>query len=69
MRNKIIIIGAGVTGCSIAYNLAKKGMNDILVIDKRYLTAGATGRCGAGVRQQWATKANCIMAKHSIEFF
>jgi sarcosine oxidase subunit beta len=69
MTYKIIIIGAGVTGCSIAYNLAKKGMNDILVIDKSYLTAGATGRCGAGVRQQWATKANCIMAKHSIEFF
>lgn len=69
MKNKIIIIGAGVTGCSIAYNLAKKGLNDILVIDKAYLTAGATGRCGAGVRQQWATKANCIMAKHSIEFF
>ena len=69
MKRKVIIIGAGVTGCAIAYNLAKKGINDILVIDKSYLTAGATGRCGAGVRQQWATKANCIMAKHSIEFF
>ncbi len=69
MKNKIIIVGSGVTGASIAYNLAVKGVKDILVLDKSYLTAGATGRCGAGVRQQWATKANCIMAKHSIEFF
>lgn len=69
MNKKIVIIGAGVTGCSIAYNLANKGVKNITVIDKSYLTAGATGRCGAGVRQQWQTKANCIMAKHSIEFF
>lgn len=69
MNKRILIIGAGVTGCSIAYNLAKKGIKNITVIDKSFLTSGATGRCGAGVRQQWQTKANCIMAKHSIEFF
>lgn len=69
MNKKILIVGAGVTGCSIAYNLAKKGVQNITVIEKNFLTSGATGRCGAGVRQQWQTKANCIMAKHSIEFF
>ena len=69
MKADILIIGAGVTGASVAYNLAKKGVKNIHVIEKSYLTSGATGRCGAGVRQQWATPANCIMAKHSIEFF
>ncbi len=69
MTKKIVIIGAGITGSSIAYNLAKRGLKNITVIEKQYLTAGATGRCGAGVRQQWQTKANCIMAKHSIDFF
>lgn len=69
MKCDIVIIGSGVTGAAAAYNLAIKGVKNIHVIEKSYLTAGATGRCGAGVRQQWQTKANCIMAKHSIEFF
>ncbi len=69
MKADVLVIGAGISGASIAYNLAAKGVRNIKVVDKAYLTAGATGRCGAGVRQQWATKANCIMAKHSIEFF
>lgn len=69
MIAKHLIIGAGISGCSIAYNLAMKGERDIVVLDKAYLTAGSTGRCGAGVRQQWGTKMNCLLAKASIEFF
>ncbi len=68
-KASIVIIGAGISGLSAAYNLAKKGMKDIVVIDKSYITSGSTGRCGAGVRQQWGTKLNCILAKKSIEFF
>lgn len=69
MKKYTIIIGAGISGVSIAYNLAMKGVKDILVIDQGYFTNGATGRCGAGVRQQWQTKMNCLMAKKSMEFF
>jgi sarcosine oxidase subunit beta len=69
MNANVVIIGSGISGASIAYSLAKKGVKDIFVFDKSYLTSGATGRCGAGVRQQWATKMNCILAKRSIEFF
>lgn len=65
----VVIIGGGISGCSIAYNLAKKGIKNIAVIEKNYLASGATGRCGAGVRQQWGTEMNCKLAKKSIEFF
>jgi len=68
-KANIVIIGAGISGLSTAYNLAKNGMKDIVVIDKAYITSGSTGRCGAGVRQQWGTKLNCILAKKSIDFF
>ncbi|HOO44543.1 MAG TPA: FAD-binding oxidoreductase, partial [Bacillota bacterium] len=68
-KANIVIIGAGISGLATAYCLAKKGMKDIVVIDKFYITSGSTGRCGAGVRQQWGTKLNCILAKKSIEFF
>lgn len=69
MRANYVIIGAGISGCSIAYNLAKRGAKDIVVFEKSFLTSGSTGRCGAGVRQQWATEMNCILAKASIDFF
>jgi sarcosine oxidase, subunit beta len=69
MKVNLLIIGAGISGASIAYNLAKKGLKGIHVIDKGYFTSGATGRCGAGVRMQWATEMNCLLAKKSIEFF
>jgi sarcosine oxidase subunit beta len=65
----VVIIGGGISGCSIAYNLAKKGIRDIIVIEKDYPSSGATGRCGAGVRMQWGTEMNCRLAKYSIEFF
>jgi sarcosine oxidase, subunit beta len=68
-KANVVIIGAGISGLSIAYNLAKKGFKDIAVIDRDYITNGSTGRCGAGVRQQWGTKNNCILAKKSIEYF
>ena len=69
MKANILIVGAGISGVAIAYNLAKKGAKNIYVIDKGYFANGATGRCGAGVRQQWATEINCRLAKMSIDFF
>ena len=65
----IFIIGAGISGLSISYHLASAGVKDIMVVDKGYFASGATGRCGAGVRQQWATKQNCLLTKASMEFF
>ncbi|MBN2260406.1 MAG: FAD-binding oxidoreductase [Clostridiales bacterium] len=71
MINKanVVIVGGGISGVSIAYNLAKKGMKDIVVIEKKYLASGATGRCGAGVRAQWGTEMNCRIAHESIKFY
>lgn len=71
MKNKaeIVIIGGGVIGASIAYNLADKGMKDIVVLEKNYIASGSTGSCGAGIRQQWGTKMNCLLSKKSMEIF
>ena len=65
----IVIIGGGISGVAIAYNLAKKGVKDVVVLEKGYLASGSTGRCGAGVRMQWGTELNCSFAKYSIDFF
>ena len=71
MRNaaEVVIIGGGISGCSIAYHLAQKGVRDIVVIERNYLASGSTGRCGAGIRTQWGTEMNCRLAKYSVEFY
>ncbi|MFO7887688.1 MAG: FAD-binding oxidoreductase [Eubacteriales bacterium] len=68
-KASVVIVGGGISGCSVAYNLAKKGLKDIIVVDKSYISSGATGRCGAGVRMQWGTEMNCKLAKKSIDFY
>ena len=65
----IIIIGGGIIGCSIAFELAKRGRTDVLVIEQEYLTSGATGRCGAGIRQQWGSILNATLAVESTHIF
>lgn len=65
----VVIIGGGIIGCSVAYELAIRGVKDVVVIEKNYLSSGATGRCGAGVRQQWGTETNAILARDSVKRF
>ncbi len=69
MNKTIVIIGGGISGMSIAWHLLIAGYKDVSVIDKSYFTSGATGRCGAGIRTQWATKMNCLLARDSMTFF
>ena len=70
MKNKadVVIIGGGINGCSLAYNLAKQRVN-VVVVEKNYLSSGATGACGAGIRQQWSTKENTKLAIESVKIF
>jgi len=64
----VVIIGGGINGCSLAYNLAKKKVN-VIVVEKNYLSSGATGACGAGIRQQWSTIENTRLAIESVKIF
>lgn len=66
---EVVIIGGGIIGCATAYYLAKQGITDVVVVDKSYLASGSTGRCGAGVRQQWGLKMNVLLATESIKAF
>ena len=71
MKSKadVVVIGGGVVGCSIAYNLARLGAGKVVLLEKGYLASGATGRCGAGVRMQWGTETNCLLSRESVRMF
>ena len=66
-RAKIVIIGGGMMGLGLAYNLALQGETDVVVLEKGYLCAGASGRNGGGVRMQWGTPTMVTLAKRSLE--
>lgn len=65
----IVIIGGGINGTSLAYYLARTGYRNIVLIEKNFICSGATGRCGAGIRQQWATPENTTLAMKAVELF
>ena len=63
----IVIIGGGVMGASAAYHLAKRGMNNIVLLEKEeFFGAGATGRCAGGVRYQFSTEINVRLSQESL---
>lgn len=63
----VVIIGGGISGLSIAYNLARLGYKDVVLLEKNSLYSGSTGRCAAAFRQTFGLEINCLLAKKSYE--
>jgi sarcosine oxidase subunit beta len=63
----VVVIGGGAIGCSTAYQLAKKGWKNIVVLEKRYLTSGSTGRCVGSMRGIWTTEITSRLVLKSLE--
>ena len=64
-----VIIGGGVNGLTTAYELARQGLKNIVVIEGQYIGSGSTGRCGGGIRAQWTTKENIRLAQESVAMY
>lgn len=63
----IVIIGGGVMGASAAYHLAKRGVKNIVLLEKEeFFGTGATGRCAGGVRYQFSTEINIKLSLESL---
>ena len=69
MTSDIAIVGAGITGLSIAFHLAERNVGSIVVYERDGIGAGASGVQPGGVRQQWSTRLNCLMARDSLAFY
>jgi sarcosine oxidase subunit beta len=52
----VVIIGGGAQGLSLAYNLARKGLSNVAVLDKSYPGSGASGRNGEMIRSAFASE-------------
>jgi len=65
----VVIIGGGVTGVSIAFHLAGLGVRRIVVLERRFLASGGTGRSVGIVRQLYPTPETSAMVRRSLDVF
>ncbi len=67
-RAEVVVVGAGVVGCSVAFQLARMGRRDVVVIEREALPgAGSTSRANGGIRAQFTTESNVRMSLLSME--
>lgn len=64
-----VVVGGGINGLSTAYELARRGLKKIVVLEKGYIGSGSTGRCGGGIRQLWTTEENIRLAQENVRLF
>lgn len=62
----VVIVGGGVIGASIAYHLTRRGIRDVLVLERDGLGSGSTSRNAGGIRLQFSTEINVRMSQRSL---
>ncbi len=70
-KARVVIIGAGIVGCSTAYHLAKLGWRDIVVIDQGplFTTGGSTSHAPGLVFQTNSSKTMAQLAMYTVELY
>jgi sarcosine oxidase subunit beta len=65
----IVIVGAGIVGCSLAYHLVTLGTPRVVVLEQDLICSGSTGKSAGGIRQQFSTEANIALSRASVAKF
>ena len=64
---EVVIVGGGCMGASVAYHLTRRGVTDVVILEReRLLATGSTGRNAGGVRHQFSNAANIKLSIESI---
>jgi 4-methylaminobutanoate oxidase (formaldehyde-forming) len=66
---RIVIVGGGIVGCSVAYHLARRGCSDVLLIERKQLTCGTTWHAAGLVGQLRATQNLTRLAQYTTELY
>ena len=68
-RARVVIVGGGVVGCSVAYHLAKRGWTDVVLLERNQLTSGTTWHAAGLITTARPTSGMRQVVKRSIEVF
>src|SRR5262245_64901416 len=66
---EVIVVGGGVNGASTAFHLASRGVKNVLLLERRQLGAGATGKSGSLVRMHYTNEPESKLAFESLKVF
>ncbi|MEV6174477.1 FAD-binding oxidoreductase [Streptomyces sp. NPDC051954] len=69
LQARVVVIGGGVMGTSIAYHLARAGVRDVVLVERDELAAGSTSKAAGGVRAQFSDELNIQLGARSLEAF
>ena len=64
-----VVVGGGVMGCSILYNLGAMGMTDTVLVEQAGLGSGSTGRSQAILRMHYSNEVTTRLAWESLRVF
>lgn len=65
----MVVVGGGANGTSTAFSLASMGVRRLMLIERRHLAAGATGKSGSLVRMHYTNEAESRLAWESLKIF
>lgn len=68
-KARAVIVGGGVSGCSVAYHLAKLGWTDIVLLERKQLTSGTTWHAAGLIGQLRASRNMTRLAKYSADLY
>src|SRR6266508_2765824 len=66
---EVVVVGGGAVGASTALNLARRGVTDVVVLERATLASGSTGKSAGGIRLQFADELNIRIALRSLAAF
>lgn len=68
-RADVVVVGGGVIGASTAFHLARAGAGKVVLLERRFLGAGASGKSGAVVRMHYSNPYDATLAQKSLAYF
>ncbi len=68
-RARVVVIGGGITGCSVAYHVARAGWSDVLLLEKGQLTSGSTAHAAGLVTMFNPSPTMMRFRRYSIELY
>lgn len=66
---EVVVVGGGLEGCAIAWALTRRGITDVVIVERHTVGSGGTGKSSGIVRCHYGVSSLAAMATQALEFF